>query len=377
MLGFASGKTDHPISSYTVGFSDRTVTDERPFARLAASRYGSEHHEMTIGPDEFASFLPKYVWHMEEPVCEPPAVALFYVSRLAREFVKVLISGEGGDEAFAGYSNYRSMLWLERLKEILRPFNGTLSRGATAVNRMLGSRKLAKYAPLLQLPLEEYYYSRTSSPFAFFNACKQQLYSRDFVQTVEQNPPMSLANGYLKTPGPKDPLSKMLYMDTKTWLPDDLLIKADKMTMANSVELRVPLLDHKLLEFAAALPPNFKVRGTTTKYIAKKVLNGRVPPEILNRKKAGFPVPYESWLRVDLKNWSHEILLDSSTLARGYFQRSTIENLLAKNTESANYSKEIFSLLVLELWHREFLDKEKVPLARESADPISFSMARN
>ena len=110
MLGFAVGKTDHKLSSYTIGFNDVGVTDERPYARLAASRYGSEHHEMTIGAQDFADFLPQYIWHMEEPVCEPPAVALYYVSRLAKDFVKVLISGEGGDEAFAGYQNYRSVL---------------------------------------------------------------------------------------------------------------------------------------------------------------------------------------------------------------------------------------------------------------------------
>ena len=170
------------------------------------------------------------------------------------------------------------------------------------------------------------------------------------------------------------PLGKMLYVDTKTWLPDDLLVKADKMTMANSVELRVPLLDHKVLEFAASLPQNFKVRGFTTKYIAKKALRGRVPREILDRKKAGFPVPYERWLRLDLKDWVHALLLDSKTTSRGYFKKSAVEGMLAADATSGGYSKEIFDLIVLELWHREFLPVQKPVERQPSLDSPQYSM---
>ena len=162
----------------------------------------------------------------------------------------------------------------------------------------------------------------------------------------------------------------MLYVDTKTWLPDDLLLKADKMTMANSIELRVPFLDHKVLEFAASLPGNYKVRGFTTKYILKKLLNGRVPQEILERKKVGFPVPYNSWLRTDLKDWVRDLLLDRETLARGYFDRSRIEHLISENdVRGGFYSKEIFSLAVLELWHREFLGSQNSALPQGSFTP--------
>jgi asparagine synthase (glutamine-hydrolysing) len=148
----------------------------------------------------------------------------------------------------------------------------------------------------------------------------------------------------------------MLYVDTKTWLPDDLLLKADKMTMANSVELRVPLLDHKILEFAASLPGNYKVRGFTTKYLAKKALLSRVPREIVKRKKAGFPLPYGSWLRKEMKPWLNDILLDRKTRERGYFDRACVEQLLSENSRCGLYAKELFSLATLELWHRAFLD---------------------
>jgi len=150
----------------------------------------------------------------------------------------------------------------------------------------------------------------------------------------------------------------MLYIDTKTWLPDDLLIKADKMTMANSLELRVPLLDHRLLEFAAALPPHYKLKGFTLKYIWKKALSKRVPEAILKRKKAGFPVPYESWLRNEFRDDIRGILTDRKTLQRGYFQKAAIEQLMKSNAERGLYSKEVFSLVTLELWHRMFLDCE-------------------
>jgi asparagine synthase (glutamine-hydrolysing) len=133
MLGMAVGKTDHHLSSFTLGFTAPGLADERPYAQLAATRYGSEHHEMTISAREFADFMPRFAWYMEEPVCEPQAVALYYVTRLAKDFVKVLISGEGGDEAFAGYSIYRNILWMERLKRILGPLNGVLSSGLSRI----------------------------------------------------------------------------------------------------------------------------------------------------------------------------------------------------------------------------------------------------
>jgi asparagine synthase (glutamine-hydrolysing) len=361
MLGFAVGKTEQKLSSYTIGFADPGVTDERPYARLAAARYRTEHYETTIGPRDFADFLPQYVRHMEEPVCEPPAVALFYVSKLAKQFVKVLISGEGGDEAFAGYPNYRSMFWLEKLKSAGRPWKDVLAAILGGLNHITESGRLTKYRQLLSTPFESYYYSRTSSPFTFFNGEANKLYTSDFLHSVDKKRSVSPAQAYLQSQQEKDTLSKMLYVDTKTWLPDDLLIKADRMTMANSIELRVPLLDHKILEFAASLPRAHKVHGFTTKYIAKRALRGSVPKEILERKKVGFPVPYESWMRGELKDWLRGILLDRKTIARGYFRKAAIERLISEDADSGRYSKELFSLAVLELWHREFLGKDLPP----------------
>jgi asparagine synthase (glutamine-hydrolysing) len=355
MLSLASRKTDRPISSYTVGFANSGVADERPFARLAAEKYGAEHHEISISSKEFADFLPKYVWHMEEPVCEPPAVALYYVSKLARNYVKVLISGEGGDEAFAGYPNYRAMLWIERIKRMAGPLTGAISGTLSLLYRLTGNWRFGHYQQLLNAPFESYYYSRSSSPFRFFNAHSQDLYCSDFWASTNKQYSLRPVTQLLEQSRSDDVLSRMLYVDTRTWLPDDLLVKADKMTMANSVELRVPLLDHKLLEFAATLPSNFKINGFSMKYVAKRCLTKQIPREILERKKAGFPVPYENWLRTDMRDSISNILLDRETTDRGYFKKSAVEKLIRDNSESGGYAKEIFSLVVLELWHREFL----------------------
>jgi asparagine synthase (glutamine-hydrolysing) len=377
MLCMARGKTDHPLHSFTVGFSEPGITDERPYAKLAADAYGTEHHEMTISSKDFENFLPQYVWHMEEPVCEPPAVAMFYVSQLARQFVKVLISGEGGDEGFAGYQIYRNILWLERLKSALKPFNGSISKALLLLNSRLKSDRIAKYAPLFDEPFASYYYGGTSNSSNYFNQHLDVLYSKEFAPQVNRSRSVSVMNQYFKKRDDGDLVNQMLYVDTKSRLVDDLLLKADKMTMASSVELRVPLLDHKILEFAASLPGNYKVHGFTTKYLLKKILSRRVPREILNRKKVGFPVPYNAWMRNELKDWIRDLLLDRESLQRGYFNRDCIERLLAENNaRGGSYSKEIFSLAVLELWHRQFLGKQEAPTSRSFHDSAPGLLTR-
>jgi asparagine synthase (glutamine-hydrolysing) len=369
LLGFAAEKTSK-LSSYTIGFSSEGVADERPYARQAANLFGTEHHEITIGFDEFASFLPQFIWHMEEPVCEPPAVALNYISKRAKDEVKVLISGEGGDEAFAGYPNYRSIVWLERIKAICGPANGALAIVANLLANVPSANKLRQFAPLLNRQFENYYYSRTSNPLMFFNNHVQKIYTDEFLNTSSQQNWTQPVAQYLSAVPNESILNKMLYVDTKTWLPDDLLIKADKMTMANSIELRVPLLDHVVLEFAASLPEDFKLHGFTTKYLAKRALRKRVPKEILNRRKAGFPVPYEHWLRYPLKSWIRDILLDDKTIGRGYFKKAGIEYLLIENDRTGLFSKELFSLVVLELWHRHFTDRSYTGFMSNTANAM-------
>ena len=362
VLGFAADETDKKISTFTVGFRAEGVADERPYARLAAKRYDTQHFEMTISADDFAAFLPKYVWHMEEPVCEPPAIALYYVSKLARDHVTVLLSGEGGDEAFAGYSNYRNLVWLERIKRGGSVVNAAFTTGLSLWTTVFDPSRFAKYRPLLRDRFPDYYYSRTTNPYRTTGNSLGDLYSADYRSTLDRESSIRPLRRLQAQVRDQDALQAMLYIDSKTWFPDDLLIKADKMTMANSVELRVPLLDHKVLEFAASLPPGMKLHGTTTKYLLKKALSKRIPKEIRDRKKVGFPVPYPSWIRNELKELVWDLLLDRQTIDRGYFRRDAIEYLLRKNSQGMDYSKEIFSLLNLELWQRIFLENQYATL---------------
>jgi asparagine synthase (glutamine-hydrolysing) len=362
VLSLAVNQTDKKVSTFTVGFSGQQVVDERPYARIAAEKYGTEHFETTIEASDFAAFLPKYVWHMEEPVCEPPAVALYFVSKMAREHVTVLLSGEGGDEAFAGYSNYRNLVWLERLKRGGFLLNGALAMGMSWADSLLPSSRLAEYVPLMSDRFPDYYLSRTANPHRTTGNGLGRVYSAEFAKSIDRERSLEPVRALQEHMRGKNALQAMLYIDTKTWLPDDLLIKADKMTMANSIELRVPLLDHKVLEFAASLPSHMKLNGFSTKYILKKALADKIPREIRERKKAGFPVPYNSWLRNELRDTVRDVLTDSKTTSRGYFQKDAIEKLLVADANGKNRSKEIFSLLTLELWQRAFLERASVVL---------------
>lgn len=365
VLSCAVQETSKRINTFTIGFAGQEFDDERPFAKLAANRFGTDHHEITISPQDFSGFLPTYVRHMEEPVCEAPAIALHFVSKLARERVKVVLSGEGGDEAFGGYQTYRNLLLLERLKKVAGPFKDLISSGIGWMGEVNGFGRFRKYGPLFKTPLPNYYFSRVSTPFSYFNSRRDELCTRDFLQCANGENEKLIANLFKQVDGQtvgQPELNRMLYVDTKTWLPDDLLVKADKMTMANSLELRVPLLDHPLLEFAAGLPPSFKVKGWITKRILKEAFKNRIPREVIERRKTGLPVPLERWMRDDLKGYVNEILLDHRTLGRGYFRGDAIERLLQRNAGRGALMKEVFALLTLELWHREFLDTPPVPV---------------
>jgi asparagine synthase (glutamine-hydrolysing) len=361
------------VKTFTIGFSGGQVTDERPYARIAAERYGSEHHDMTVSAADFLAFLPRYVWHMEEPVCEPPAVALYYVTELARRHVKVLLSGEGGDEGFAGYQNYRNGIWLERLKGLGRPAAGSAAAGFDLLWRASGKERWRKFAHAMRNDLADYYWSRTAGPLGVLAQARPGLYTGAFRAKLEAATGEEFIRGLFERVRDQTPLNQMLYVDTKTWLPDDLLIKADKMTMANSVELRVPLLDHRVLEFAAGLPQDMKVKGFRTKHILKRALRDRVPKAILERPKTGFPVPFHDWFRGELRDFVHGLLTEPRTRERGYFEAPAMETLLRRSDAGEDLSAEIFSLVTLELWHRAFIDGK--PGTLDAAETLSESHA--
>ena len=358
VLSFAAQSGGPPVKTFTIGFGENGLIDERPYARLAARRFGTEHHELTITAEDFWNFLPAYAWHMEEPVCEPPAVALYYVSLLASKHVKVLLSGEGGDEAFAGYPNYVRLLQVERLNRLLGPLSRAAGSCLAQAGKWLHHDAVRRYGAALGRPLHEHYFSRSSSPTTFFNQSNGEFFHPAWRRLLP--PPNAAAAAQMDEVMQRVPgaglLDRALYADTATWLPDDLLVKADKITMANSVELRVPLLDHHLLEFAASLPPAYKVSGGETKRVLKAAFARELPDAILSRKKAGFPVPYGNWLRGPLADRVRDVLLSDRAISRGYFQPRGVEQLLASHAAHGRQAKEVFSLLALEYWHRAFVD---------------------
>ena len=290
-------------------------------------------------------------------MCEPPAVALHYISKLARKHVKVLISGEGGDEAFAGYPEYRNYLIFEKFKKISGPFKTVFGKVLEIAGNKHHNTRIRKYAPLLHLSPDQYFYSRVGSPVGFLCHNRSELFSSDLLESIDTSGPAQLMKRYNEKIRNHNFLNKMLYIDTKTWLPDDLLVKADKMTMANSLELRVPFLDHKVLEFAAKLPVEFKVNKLKTKCVLKQAFKDRVPAEIINRKKTGFPVPFEKWVNNELKGFIADTLMSQRAIERGYFQRKSLQNLIRKNSIYGENTDEIFLLLVIELWHQQFVDR--------------------
>lgn len=357
VLAYAAETGASSLQSFTVGFEGEAFVDERPYARLAAQQFGALQHEITINHADFGALLSKYTWHMEEPVCEPPAIAMYAISQHARDSgVKVLLSGEGSDEAFGGYNKYSYILALERLKSLFGRANNLLYFGLNSMAAM-GLKSLHNFKRLIDVPLASYYLSCTSTPYTTFNTAKSALYRTGFLDAlgphVSDAPTRQLFHHARELPT----LHQMLRVDTKTWLPDDLLIKADKMTMAASVELRVPFLDARVLEFAASLPADFKVRGWPPKRILRAALKNKIPEPILKRKKVGFPVPYDRWLRNELKDMVHDTIYSRRGGLTDYFNREAMLQVTESHLHGQGNSQEVFCLLVLALMGEQFLNQ--------------------
>jgi len=356
LLSYMSEASPNPVQTFTIGFAGSRVTDERDWAKLAADAFGTDHHAITITPQQFADFLPAYVWHMEEPVVEPPAIALHFLSQLASRHVKAVISGEGGDEAFAGYSTYQRFSLFERLRKTVGPLRFPLAAlGKRLVGRTAGNQ--ASWIARAGSDIRDIYFSRTSHPYRWYAANFELLFTRDFLASIDERWSTEPSKTRFSEVQNCSLLSQLLYVDSTTWLPDDLLVKADKITMASSLELRVPFLDHRVLEFAAQLPDAFKVRKNVGKAILRELCSTRIPKQLVSRPKAGFPIPYDEWLRDELADFAGDVLLSRKTLERGMFRRDGLETLLSAHVEHGNLGKEVFMLLILELWIRTFLER--------------------
>jgi asparagine synthase (glutamine-hydrolysing) len=336
------------IQTFSVAYRDGGKYDETSYARLVADHFHTDHHVLYVEPQRFQEFIPGYIWHMDEPVTEAAALSLYFISRELRRHVTVALSGEGADELFGGYSIYRYMQWIESYRRLPRALRATVAPLAAR----LPSPLLRKYARLADIPLAERYLGVSlHEPWH-----RHELYSQSFANEGFERGEAALAPYYARTTN-LDPLTRMLYSDFKTWLVDDLLIKADKMTMANSVELRVPFLDHRVVEFAATVPSAMKMRGGEVKRLLKKAMASRLPAQILEREKVGFPTPLARMFQQDLSAYLRDTLLSTEARQRGYFDPAVVTRLLDEHLAGrADRHKTLWQLVVLEEWHRCFAD---------------------
>ncbi len=351
VVAYASNQVKEPLKTFSVGYRNAPDKSELGYASLVASKFKTDHFEFILDPEDFFLSLDNFLSYVEEPIVESAGIALLRLSQCARNEAIVLLSGEGADEIFAGYPLYRIMSWIEAV----RPVANLLPR--QVVSRCIGlfftDEKRKKYVDWIYQPFDKRY--RTIS-CDVTPSIKDDLYQKDFAANMD-SPLAGIFEALYDSVKGATRLQQMLYLDMKTWLPDDLLIKADKMTMAASVELRVPFLDHKLVEFAVSLPDQLKLNIFRGKHILKKVAREVLPKEILSRKKMGFPVPVSAWLRDSIYNETKDILLDSRSLSRGYFNPDYINKILEFNrTGKEDFGRRIFALLVLELWHRKYID---------------------
>jgi asparagine synthase (glutamine-hydrolysing) len=339
------------VTTFTVGYDEAEGINEFDYARMVSQHVGTRHHELALPTKDFADWIPRLVWHLDEPVGDPACIPLYFLARYAKERATVLHSGEGADEILAGYSIYKKMEVVNRF------FSGPLSLLGQIVGRgvspLCGQGKLARYLRLFAQPLDERYRGVSGH---FLSRFKHELIKGGALPDPGGSSLLAETfRDYYSRVGPARNLNKMLYVDTHTWLPDDLLVKADKMTMAASVELRVPFLDHRLVEFAARLPVSYKLRRGQTKYLLKKVMERYLPPEVIYRSKKGFPVPIAQWFRNGLHELASDTLLSPHAKVGAYLSRDCIEKMLLwHKSERSDLSDELWGLLVLEYWFREF-----------------------
>ncbi|MBV9925938.1 MAG: asparagine synthase (glutamine-hydrolyzing) [Acidobacteria bacterium] len=356
VVGLMARATQSPVKTFSIGFREDSF-DELAFARLTAKRFETDHHEFVVTPD-ICGVVDELAWHFDEPFADSSAIPTYMVSKLAREHVKVVLSGDGGDELFGGYTRYAveaGRRAFERVPDfvrrgLMRPLSRRLPHGARGRNFLhnVSLDPVARYADSVSL-------------FTALN--KPSLYARDFRERVGVwAAPAERFREYAARVRAGEPLDVLLYVDSKTYLPGDILTKVDRMSMAVSLEARTPLLDHKLIEFVTRLPASLKVREGVTKYLFKRAARGLVPDEILDRPKQGFGVPINQWINRELRSRIRETLTEPRTRQRGYFDSAYVAVLLDEHERGRrDHSAQLWALFMLELWHRTFADGARAP----------------
>jgi asparagine synthase (glutamine-hydrolysing) len=368
-----------PIETFSVGYSEQSYS-ELPYARMVAEHLKSVHREVFVSRKDFFGALPKLIWHEDEPIVWPSSVALFFVAQLAQERVKVVLTGEGSDETLAGYSRYAFTLKNlafdrayrcivpQRIRRRLRETIATSSWISAAMRRKLSHTFLA----LDGESWSSFYFDNFFS--AFNQADQSELLSDEFRAQVDAGAAYRNVLGYWdKSSG--DLLQRLLYTDIKTYLVE-LLMKQDNMSMAASIESRVPFLDHLLLEWAMQIPAAVQIHGTAGKRILKRAMEKLLPRSIIYRPKLGFPTPWSGWLAGAQLDWIEHLLLEPRSMNRGFFKQAAIEKLFREHrARYRDHYDRIWRLLNLELWHRVCLEGDSHDQAEKPAEAKSVPMA--
>ena len=340
-----------PVKTFSIGFHEDSY-NELKFARVTAQKYGTDHHEFFVTPD-ICEVVDDLAWHFDEPFADSSAIPTYMVSKLARDHVTVVLSGDGGDELFAGYTRYvvdRKRGGFERLPKplregVMRPLSERLPHAAWGRNYLhnVSLDPIARYL---------------DSVSVFTNLNRRSLYTPDFSRQLGPGGYVSkLFNKLVENVKSDEPLDRLLYLDSKTYLPGDILTKVDRMSMAVSLEARAPLLDHKLIEFVTRVPAALKLAGLETKHLLKRAVRDLVPAEILDRPKQGFGVPIQEWINQQLRSRIRDTLSDARTKQRGYIDSHYVGVLLDEHERGRrDHSMSLWALVMLELWHRQFLD---------------------
>jgi len=357
VVALMAQESSEPVKTFSIGFEEQDFS-ELKYARRVAEYVGAEYNEFIVRPNAI-EVLPTLVEHYGEPYADSSAIPTYYVSKETRKHVTVALNGDGGDESFGGYERYAAMKLAEKYQKFPRALRKAFVE--TPVNllpstevRRTRARDLQRFLMAANLPRHERYYYWMSNIKDRFKA---ELYTESFKQEVRGNDTFGYLEKWYKKANGAGLLDSTLLTDQMTYLPNDLLVKVDIASMANSLEARSPFLDHKMIEFAASLPENLKMRGFQPKYLLKKVAARLVPRDVIYRPKMGFGVPIGHWFRGEMHEFVRATLLSEKAQKRGITDPKVVERYITHhNDRTLDHTHQIWTLLMLELWFQRFID---------------------
>jgi len=359
VAGMMSKLSSNPVKTFSIGYEGREGKsyNELEYSKEVSKYFGTEHQEFILNPS-IIEVLPNIVWHLDEPFADSSAIPTYLVSEAARKYVTVALTGIGGDEVFGGYPRYLGARVSRQYAKLPFWLRRSLARGVEVIPESSTSRNIPGWIKRFirggLLPVDERYISWVSF---LTDRQKTQLFTEDFLAQTKDFPVYEVHKAFYSENNLENILDKIFYLDIKTYLADDLLMMGDKMSMAHSLELRVPFCDHKLIEFAATIPAELKFKGLKLKSLFKKALKGFLPEDILQRKKQGFMVPLAKWFQNELKGFTLDLLSEERIKKRGYFRPDFIRWVLDQHYDGRqNFTDQIYALISLELWHQIYMD---------------------